>query len=113
MSKFKNFFRHAFAVEPDETALYAEEDIPSERRAELIERFAKEIVDRRLSVPAIIFLEMVKPLSFLGSQAMIFLEPIIQSVFSFKSYKEVYLLLEKRENVERLLQEIEKRVQEK
>lgn len=112
MSRFTDFFKNAFGTETGEPALYSEEDIPPERKAELIEKFAREIVARRLSVPAILFLETVKPLSFLGSQAMVFLEPIIQSVFAFKSYREIYLLLERRENLELLLQEIEKKEQE-
>ncbi len=111
MSKFTSFFKNAFSTETDEPELFSEKDIPPERKAELIGKFAQGIVDRRLSVPAIFFLETVKPLSFLGSQAMIFFEPIIQSVFAFKSYKEIYLLLENRENIELLLQEIEKREQ--
>ena len=111
MSKFTDFFKNAFGTETKESELYSEDDISPERKAELIGKFAQEIVDRRLSVPAIFFLETIKPLSFLGSQAMIFFEPIVQSIFAFKTYKEIYLLLEKRENIEYLLQEIEKREQ--
>jgi hypothetical protein len=113
MSRFTDFFKNAFSVENEDPDIYAEEDIPQERKAELIAKFAQEIVDRRLAVPAIMFLETVKPLSFLGSQAMIFFEPIIQSVFAFRSYREIYLIMEKRENVEVLLQEIERREGEK
>lgn len=109
MGRFREFFRNAFALEPDEPQLYADEDIPLERKRALIEKLAQEIVDRRLAVPAILFLETVKPLSFLGSQALIFIEPIVQSIFSFKSYREVTLMMENRENVELLMQEIEQR----
>lgn len=113
MNKFADFFRHAFGTGENElTATYAEEELPIQRKTELIDKFAQEIVDRGLAVPAIFFLETVKPLSFLGSQAMVFFEPIIQSIFAFKSYKEIYLLLEKRRNVELLLQEIEKKQRE-
>ena len=113
MSKFADFFRHAFGTgEGESTTTYVEEELPIQRKAELIDKFAQEIVDRGLAVPAIFFLETVKPLSFLGSQAMVFFEPIIQSIFAFKSYKEIYLLLEKRRNVELLLQEIEKKQRE-
>jgi len=113
MSKFTNFFKNAFSTQSENTAFYSETDIPAQRKTELIGKFAQEIVDRRLSVPAIMFIETVKPLSFLGSQAMVFFEPIIQSVFAFRSYREIYLLLENRENLETLMQEIEKREQNK
>jgi hypothetical protein len=109
MGRFREFFRNAFAIEPEEQQLYSEEDIPAERKQALLAKLAQEIVDRRLAVPAIMLLETVKPLSFLGSQALIFIEPIVQSIFSFKNYREVTLMLEKRENVELLLQEIEQR----
>lgn len=109
MGRFSEYFRHAFAIEPDEPQLFAEEDIPQERKQALIEKLAQEIVDRRLAVPAIMLLETVKPLSFLGSQALIFIEPIVQSIFSFKSYREFTLMMENRENIELLMQEIEQR----
>jgi len=112
MSRFNNFFRNAFGIGTEESTLYAEGDISPERKSEIIEKLAQEIVDRRLSVPTIFFLETVKPLSFLGSQVMVFLEPVVQSIFNFKSYKEVSLLLERRENVEILLQRIEKKTEE-
>lgn len=113
MGRFREYFRNAFAIEPDEQRFYAEEEIPLERKRALIEKLAKEIVDRRLAVPAILFLETVKPLSFLGSQALIFIEPIVQSIFSLKSYREITLMLENRENVELLMQEIEQRERER
>jgi hypothetical protein len=113
MGRFTEYFRHAFAIEPDEPQLYAEVEIPPERKKALIEKLAKEIVERRLAVPAIMFLETVKPLSFLGSQALIFIEPIVQSIFSFRSYRELTLMMENRENVELLMQEIEQRERER
>ena len=81
-----------------------------ERKAEhheLLDRFAKGVVERRMTTPAILFLESVKPLSFLGNQALVFFQPIVQSVFNFKTYDEVTELLEDRENLEYLLKKIE------
>ena len=40
-------------------------------------RMAEEVIARRLTTPSIFFLEMMKPLNFVGSQAMIFFGPII------------------------------------
>ncbi len=113
MSRFTDFFKGAFSTQSEETTIYSESDIQPQKRTELISKFAQEIVDRRLAIPAIMFIETVKPLSFLGSQAMVFFEPIIQSVFAFKSYREISLLLENRQNLEILMQEIEKREQNK
>jgi DNA repair photolyase len=74
---------------------------------EAMDKFAAKVVERRMAAPAILFLESAKPLSFLGNQALVFLQPIIQSVFAFKNYDEVAEILEDRENIEYLLRKIE------
>jgi hypothetical protein len=94
--------------QPDKDALTAEEQ-------ELLTRVAKKIVDRRMTVPAIMFLESIKPLNWFGSQAMIFLEPFVSAVvgektfifFTIKDYNLLRQMMERRENTERLLQKIE------
>jgi len=60
-----------------------------------------------LTAPAVLFLESAKPLSFLGNQALVFFQPIVQTVFNFRTYDEITELLEDRENVEVLLKKIE------
>jgi hypothetical protein len=74
---------------------------------EAMDRFAQRIVDWRMTAPAILFLESAKPLSFLGNQALIFFQPIVQSIFNFKTYDEITEILEDRENLEYLLSKIE------
>jgi hypothetical protein len=74
---------------------------------EAMDRFARRIVDWRMTAPAVLFLESAKPLSFLGNQALIFFQPIVQSIFNFKTYEEVTDILEDRENLEYLLRKIE------
>jgi hypothetical protein len=78
-----------------------------EEHREAMDRFAAKVVDWRMTAPAIMFLESSKPLSFLGNQALIFFQPIVQSIFSFKSYDEIVEVLEDRENIEYLLCKIE------
>jgi len=78
-----------------------------EEADKLIDKIATEIVERDLTAPAVFLLETSKPISFIGSQVLLFLEPIIQSIFEFKSYKDIQVLFEDRENVERLIQRIE------
>lgn len=82
-------------------------DIPVERREELLGRIAQKVVDLRLTPVAIVMLESSKPVSFVGSQVMVFLQPIVTSVFPFRQYDEVAALLEERSNVELLIQKIE------
>lgn len=78
-----------------------------EAAAELFEKIAKKVVEREMTVPAIMLLEMVKPLSFLGSQALVFLNPIVSLVVSSGDYYRFVRLLEERENIEKLAVAIE------
>jgi hypothetical protein len=74
---------------------------------ELTTRLAREIVARQLTVPAIIFLESIKPLSFLGNQMLIFANPVISLVVSSGDYYRFVRMLENRENIEKLILVIE------
>jgi len=82
-------------------------DARRQGQREIMDRLAGKIVERRLATPAILFLESIKPLSFLGNQALIFFQPIVQSIVNFKSYDEIAGILEDRENLEYLLTKIE------
>ena len=92
--------------------IYSSEDISEEEKDKFFEKLADDIVVRRLGIPAIMFLESVKPLSFVGSQIMIMLNPFVQAIFSTKNYWMLSVLLEKRENVECLIKQIERRLDE-
>ena len=70
-------------------------------------KIAKEIVQRQLTVPAIIFLETIKPLSFLGNQVLICANPIVSLVVQSGNYYKFVRMLEDRENVEKLTIAIE------
>ena len=67
------------------------------------ERLARGIVARGLATPAIFALESCKPLSFLGSQLLVFVQP-------FYSAPDWIDVLEDRERVERLICAIEEEV---
>ena len=84
-----------------------EEKRPLPEHREIMDRFAAKIVDWRMTAPAILFLESAKPLSFLGNQALVFFQPIVQSLFNFKTYDEFIEILEDRDNLEYLLLKIE------
>jgi hypothetical protein len=80
----------------------------TQRQGELLEKVARRVVDLRASAMAIFLLEATKPLSFLGSQLLVFFNPIIQPIFNFKDYEEVTEMIENRDNIEFLIQRIEK-----
>ena len=80
---------------------------PAEGDQTLITKVAERVVRMRMSVPAIFFLESSKPLAFVGSQLLIFLEPFVQTLFNFAQYQRFALLMEDRDNWEALVRKIE------
>ena len=80
----------------------------SQSDSQLISNLAEKIVRHGMAVPAIFFLEMVKYMSFIGSQLMVFFGPVITVFVQSESYYKITHLLEERQNVEFLMVEIER-----
>jgi len=99
-------FRLPFSSEPKAVGKEEKELTPEQQ--EIMDKIAKKVVLWKMSVPAILFLESVKPLNYIGSQMLVFFEPFVQTLFSWKDYDEFRKMMEERENTERLLQTIEK-----
>ena len=96
--------RHAFAVDPEGQPL-SPEDVT------LLERVAATVVERGMAAPAILFLESVGPMNFLGSQALHFFTPILEVVFPQRDVERVAHLLERRDTLSRLTVLIERRAE--
>jgi len=99
---FRDFFfwrKEAFKIES--APLTPEQD-------EILNKIAKKVVYWKMTTPAILFLESVKPMNYIGSQMLVFFEPFVQTLFNVKEYNEFVKIMEERENVERLLQKVEK-----
>jgi len=75
----------------------------------IINEFAEKIVRKGLSVPAIFLLESTKYISFIAGQLLIFLGPVLTFFVSDKNYNQFIELIEKKENIELLMVEIEKK----
>ena len=80
----------------------------SQSDSQLISNLAEKIVRHGMAVPAVFFLEMVKYMSFIGSQLMVFFGPVITVFIQSGSYYKITHLLEERQNVEFLMLEIER-----
>jgi len=103
-ARWKQGLRHAFALEePDE--VFSEED------RVLLNKVAGFVVKRGMTVPAVLFLESMRPLNFVGSQVMVFFQPILASFFSTKEYDHLARILERRNSIDRLIEEIEREEQ--
>ena len=75
----------------------------------MLERVADAIVTRRMATPAMLFLESMGPMNFLGSQVLHVLTPIIESVLSATELTQIARLLERRDSIHRLMTLIEAR----
>ncbi len=88
--------------------MQALEDSLTEEERGLLDKLAEGIVKRRMTPVAVFFLESMKPLGYVGSQLMVFLRPIIQSIWSNPStYDRLAGILERRGSLELLLRRIE------
>ena len=80
----------------------------TEQDKAFITRLAKRIQSSGFVTPAIFFLEMTKPLALLGSHAMVFFGPIVNSFIKADGYYRAAELFEEPDTVEFLLSEIER-----
>ena len=88
-------------------------EVTEERKKFLIGKIAQKVIDYRLGPVAIIFLESSKPISFLGNQFLIFMQPFYRALFSYREYEEIAAMLEHRDNIEALICEIERLEEER
>ena len=93
-------FSHAFSTR-SEAETFTIEDLA------LLQRIAGAVVQRRMAAPAVVFLESLGPMNFLGSQALHFFAPIIELAFSAHEVSQVATLLERRDTTVRLIALIE------
>jgi hypothetical protein len=75
----------------------------------LLERVATRIVDLHLEVAAVLTIEGCRPLSLLAGQTMVFFEPIVGALLRLPDYRRFAALIERREALDVLLHEIERR----
>ena len=80
---------------------------PDPETLALLAKLAERVVAARMTTPAILFLETMKPVSFIGSQAIGFFEPMVRMVFQWSEVERLRVAMEDRENIERLLLMIE------
>ncbi len=71
----------------------------TERQRELLDKLAGKVVRLRMTVPAIMFLESVRPMNYVGSQVMVFFAPLVRGFFGLPEWDEIRLVLEHRESI--------------
>lgn len=74
---------------------------------EVVELIAHHLERWGLTVPGIAFLEAHKPFAFLGSQFLLFLQPLLNGLVRPAVSERYIRFLQDREGVERLIQKLE------
>jgi len=69
-------------------------------------------VKRGLGTPAILFLQTVVPLNYIGAQVLVFFKPFASAVFDPVSFNKFAMLLERRETIPKLVLLLEERLSE-
>lgn len=98
---WKAWLSHAFAVEKPE-------DLdPTPQQREIVDRLCREIVRRRMTAPALMTLEMSRPLNTFTASAMHLFQPIIAVVADPAAYDQFAMFLEHRGSIDYLCSRIE------
>ena len=97
---FWDGFKYAFAVEKTDAVE------PTPEQAEVVERLCREVVRRRLAAPALVTLEMSRPLNFVTAQAIHFFDPVLQTFGDVHAAREFALFLEQRGSIDYLAKRI-------
>lgn len=82
-------------------------EIKPERAIEKVDRIAKFIVERKMAAAALLGIESLRPLHYIGSQLLYFLAPFAEIIFDEKEYQEFAALLQHEEYIKLLLRRIE------
>lgn len=84
------WLKHAFAVDTPGPAE------PTEAQRQIVDRVCREIVRRRLTTPAMMAIEMARPLNYLSAQVLTFFQPFVATVGDTAAYGEFTAFLEQR-----------------
>jgi hypothetical protein len=95
-----NWIKHAFALDEPNAG-------PTPAQKQVVEKVCAEVVRRGLATPALVFLEVFRPLNYLGSQVMHFFRPIVSVILDGDGYRHFSEFLEHRQSVDYLRGRIE------
>jgi hypothetical protein len=96
-----DWLKHAFAIEPDGPVE------PTTAQKVVVDRLCRQVVERGLATPALVFLESVRPLNYVTSQTLQFFAPVISTVADPNACRNLADFLERRGSVDYLCRRIE------
>jgi len=93
--------KHAFAIETPNSI------DPTDRQREIVDSLCRSVVRRQLTSPALLALEMSRPLNYVTAQTLHFLTPLLSVVTGGESQTELAHFLEQRGSVDYICKRIE------
>jgi hypothetical protein len=96
-----HWLKHAFAVDPPGPA------VPTDAQRAAIDRVCRIVVARGLTMPALLFLESVRPLNYISAQTLHFFAPFITALQDTQACDDFARFLERGGAVEYLCQRLE------
>lgn len=97
----RSWLQHAFAIES------AENFTPSEAEARFIRKLCHFLAQRSLILPALVMVESVRPLAYVGAQTLWCLEPWFAAVTDAAGLKTLAAMLERPGAVDYLLNQLQ------
>ena len=94
------WLKHAFAVNPAVVE-------PTETQRKLVDKVCAEIVRRRLTTPALMALEMSRPLNFVSAQFLHFVQPTVSTILDAEGINQLAAFLEQRGSIEFICKRLE------
>jgi hypothetical protein len=95
------WLKHAFAIDPPGPAE------PTAEQRPIVEKLCAEVVRRRMAVPALMLMEMSRPLNYMSAQAIQFFAPLISALTNADGHTRLAEFLERRGSVDYLCDRIE------
>ena len=84
------------------------DELSEQEEEELLDKAASEIRKRKLEAPAILMLELHKPVAYVGSHAAIAFSPFLVPFLGYDNINNYSRLFSKKENIERLLRRLDR-----
>ncbi|MCX7702810.1 MAG: hypothetical protein N2234_01730 [Planctomycetota bacterium] len=101
----KEKIRCAFAVEQEQP--FSNDEIA------LLNRVVEYLVKRGLCTPALLFLQTIVPLNYIGAQLLTFFKPFASALFDPVAFEKFTLLLERRDTLPKLIELFEEKMRHK
>jgi len=95
------WLRHAFAIDAPGPV------VPTDVQRAVVEKLCAEIARRHLTTPALLMLEMSRPLNYVSAQLLHFFQPIVGILVNTAEYDAFTVFLEQRGAVDYIAERLE------